>query len=411
MPTVDPPQPQLRRGLLVVAIVLTGFSMRTAVTSIGSVLERLQDGLGATGAGAGLITTLPVLCFAAVGSFAPRLNRRFGPNRVLVVAMVAATAGLATRALAGSLWLFALLSILALTGGAISNVSMPSLVKSYFPDRLGAMTAVYTTALAIGATAAAGLTVPISDLSSGADSWRLGIGSWALFTAVAVLPWLPMVRRRDASSGPVRAIPVRALIGSRTAWALTIFFAFQSFQAYIAFGWFARFFEDHGVSDGGAGGLVAYYSALSIPISMVVPALAVRGQRRIILSLGACYAVGYAGLIIAPVGGAWLWLILIGIGSGAFPVALTMIGLHTRHIEVTAAVSAFVQSVGYVLAGSGPLLVGALIGATHSWTGPFIALYVALAVSTGAGVIAARDTTVDQEIESRRRSLAAQISG
>ena len=66
---------------------------------------------------------------------------------------------------------------------------MPALVKRHFPDQIGRMTAVYTTSLAVGTTAAAGLTVPLA--GPGGGNWRFGIGSWAALTLVAILPWLP----------------------------------------------------------------------------------------------------------------------------------------------------------------------------------------------------------------------------
>ena len=42
------------------------------------------------------------------------------------------------------------LSLLALGGMATANVLLPSLVKLHFPDRVGLMTSIYSTALAIG---------------------------------------------------------------------------------------------------------------------------------------------------------------------------------------------------------------------------------------------------------------------
>src|SRR5438105_4598486 len=110
---------------------------------------------------AGLITTSPVLVFAGVGAGAPRLSRSLGSHRLLVFALLAGAVGLAARPLGTSPIWFSLLSVLALTGGAVANVLLPTLVKEHFPDRMGAMTSLYTTTLAIGITAAAGLTVPI----------------------------------------------------------------------------------------------------------------------------------------------------------------------------------------------------------------------------------------------------------
>lgn len=384
-----------QQWLLIAALVLTGVSMRTAVTSVGAVLDELQHGLH-TGSGVvGLITTLPVICFAAIGALTPRLSHRFGPHALLVMSLVAMTAGLLARALAGQVWLFVLLSVLALTGGAIANVLMPTLVKRHFPDRIGQLTAVYTTALAVGSTAGAGLTVPFGSLGGG---WRFGLGSWALFSAAAVLPWLPTLRHDRPDRNVPRAMSANRLFGSPTAWALTVFFAFQSFQAYIAFGWFAKFLHSHGIAEATAGWMVAVVAAMSIPVSMFAPTIAPRRPRELLVGLTGCYLVAYLGLAIAPVGGAWVWMVLTGIGSGMFPVALTMIGLRSRTADTTAALSAFVQVVGYVVAGTGPLLFGVLYGTTGSWTLPLALLFVAMAIALVAGWRAALPRYVDDEL-------------
>jgi CP family cyanate transporter-like MFS transporter len=387
--------PSRLRPLLVAALVLTGVSMRTAVTSVGAVLDDVQRGLHTTSGAAGVITTLPVVCFAVIGSLTPRLSFRFGAHQLLVAGLTLMTAGLLLRSLVPSVWLFALCSVLALAGGAISNVLLPSLVKLHFPDQIGRMTAVYTTALAVGTTAAAGLTVPIGDAGGG---WRVGLGSWALLSALAILPWLPTVRHDRPDRTAARGLSARALIRSRTAWALTAFFAFQSFQAYIAFGWFAKFLHAHGMSTSTAGWMLALLSAMGIPVSMVVPTIAPSRHRLVITALTGAYLVAYVGLAVAPVGGAWVWMTLVGIGSGMFPLALTMIGLHARTAETTAALSAFTQAIGYIVAGAGPLLFGILYGATNSWAWPLSLLFIALVLAWIAGLGASRPRYVDDEL-------------
>jgi CP family cyanate transporter-like MFS transporter len=257
------------------------------------------------------------------------------------------------------------------------------------------MTAVYTTALAIGMTASAGLTVPIGRLG---DGWRLGLGVWALLSAVAVLPWLPTLRRDRPDPDVERGLAASRLVHSRTAWFLTIFFAFQSFQAYVAFGWFAKFLHAHGVSSDRAGWMVALVAAMSIPVSMVVPSVPPNRHRLVIAVISMSYLIAYLGLAVAPVGGAWLWMALTGIGSGMFPLALTMIGLRARTAETTAALSAFVQAIGYVVAGTGPLLFGVLYGATGKWTLPLGLLFIALAFAFVSGWLACRPAYVDDEL-------------
>jgi CP family cyanate transporter-like MFS transporter len=384
-----------RAWLLVSALALTGLSMRTAVTSVGAVLDDIEAGLHTSSGISGVLTTLPVICFAGLGALTPRLAGRFGAHRVLVASLVAATLGTLARAVSATPWAFLVLSLLALTGGAISNVVLPSLVKAHFPERIGQMTAVYTTALAVGTTAGAGLTVPIGELGGG---WRFGIGSWALFDAIAVVPWLWTLRHDGpAGAGTLRIRP-RELARSRTAWILTAFFGMQSMQAYITFGWFARFLHEHGISSSTAGWMVALLSALGIPTSVIAPNVPVRHHRLLVNVLALCFVGAYIGLGVAPVGGAWVWMVLSGIGNGMFPLALTMIGLRSRSPQTTAALSAFVQAIGYIVAGTGPLLFGVLFGATGSWALPLTLLWVSLGLAWIAGLLACSHRYVDDEI-------------
>ena len=401
-----------RELVLAAALVLTGFSMRTAVTSVGAALDDLQHGLHASSAQAGLVTTLPVVCFAGLGAVTPALARSLGAHRLLVAALALTAGGLALRATAGNAAVFALLSILALSAGATANILMPSLVKEHFPDRIGEMTAAYTTALAVGVTAGAGLTVPIADSAGG---WRGGLAAWAVPAVFGILPWLPSVRRAaDRATGIGAAgsasgeAPVRFadLARSRTAWALTVFFAAQSIQAYIAFGWFARFLDDHGISHATAGAMVAALSAVGIPVSLVVPRIAPERQRLTVVVLCLCALASYVGLAIAPRGGAWAWMVLAGIGGGTFPVILTIIGQRARTAATTATLSAFVQAIGYIVAGTGPLLFGALFGATGSWALPLAVLFVALAVTLVAGWPCTEPRFVEDEV----RPAAADVT-
>jgi MFS transporter, CP family, cyanate transporter len=391
------------RWLLLLALVLTALNLRTAVTSVGPLLDELERGLGLGSGLAGVLTTLPVLSFAALGALTPAVASRLGERRTLAVALLLMTTGLAVRALAASAAVFLLMSVLALVGGAMGNVLLPTLVKRHFPDRIGPMTAVYTTALATGTTLAAALTVPASRLG-GAQDWRLGLGVWAALAAVAVVPWLALLRG-DVGRGPASdEHGAAALVRSPVAWALAVFFGCQSTQAYVAFGWFAQLYRDAGLSAARAGLLVAFLAALSIPVSMAMPAWAARmgSQRPLIVLLVLLYVVSYVGLLVAPRSAPWLWAALSGLGAAAFPLALTLIGLRTRTPATTAALSAFSQSIGYLIAGAGPLLVGVLYGATGGWGWPFALLFVVLAAMLVSGWVIGRERYVEDDLARAR---------
>ncbi|WP_250403267.1 CynX/NimT family MFS transporter [Streptomyces cellostaticus] len=400
-----PPTRAWATRLVVVGIVLTAVNLRPAITSLGALLEEVRDGLGMSGSVAGLLTSVPPLCFAVFGVTAPRLARRFGPAAVVCAGMAAIAAGLLLRPYAAGAAGFLAASALALMGIAVSNVLMPVIVKRWFPDRVGSMTGLYSMALALGTSLAAAVTVPLTGALGG--GWRSGLAVWAGLAAAAVLPWLPLVRNRDAAPAPepVRTTPDgRApaplrVTRSRTAWALAVFFGLQATAAYVTMGWMAQIFRDAGVPAGTAGLLLAVTMVMGVPLAYVIPRLATRlpHQGPIVLALGVCGLAGYAGLYLAPAGGAWAWAVLLGVANCAFPLALTMVGMRARTGAGVAQLSAFAQSTGYLISIPGPLLVGVLYQHSGGWGLP-IALMAGLTLPQMAvGFLAGRDRTVEDE--------------
>ncbi|MFI2639438.1 CynX/NimT family MFS transporter [Streptomyces sp. NPDC018610] len=416
--------------LVVVGIVLSALNLRPAITSLGALLEEVRDGLGMSGSVAGLLTSVPPLCFAVFGVMAPRLARRFGPAAVVCAGMAAITAGLLIRPYAGNTIAFLAASALALMGIAVSNVLMPVIVKRWFPDRVGSMTGLYSMALALGTSTAAAVTVPLTGALG--DSWKSGLAVWAALAAVAVPPWLPLLRDRGAAPAAEQPAarteepaaepaahtarsarqdtarprtereeqaPALRITRSRTAWALAVFFGLQATAAYITMGWMAQIFRDAGVAAGTAGLLLAVTMVMGVPLAFVIPRVATRlpHQGPIVLVLGVCGLAGYAGLYLAPAGGAWAWAVLLGVSNCAFPLALTMVGMRARTGAGVAQLSAFAQSTGYLISIPGPLLVGVLYQSSGGWGLP-IALMTALMIPQMlVGWVAGRNRTVEDE--------------
>jgi CP family cyanate transporter-like MFS transporter len=391
-----------RRGLLLigVAIVLTGLNLRTAVTSIGPVLQELEDGLGISSGLAGVVTTMPVICFAAIGFAGPGLSARFRDSHVLSGALVTMAAGLVVRAVAPAFWLFLVGTVLAMVGGALGNVLLPSLVKRYFPTRTGLMVGAYSTALAVGATVAAVSTAPIAG-AVGSDGWRWALGVWAVPAVVAAVPWLFVRANPGASRGSHVAVRLRELRHSRMALALMVFFGVQGLEAYILIGWSAHYLRDAGLTAAGAGLLLGLNQLIGIPLSALVPALTVRprAQRPLLLGFLTCYTVGWLGLWVAPRTVPWLWMIVLSIAMACFPLILTLIGLRARTPETTAALSTYVQSWGYVISAVGPVLVGVLLGATGSYVPMFVLVLAGVVLLGITGWYMTRERYADDEVD------------
>jgi len=386
--------------LVLVGIVVLAFNLRPAAVSVGPVLGEIIDDLQMTATTAGVLTTLPVLAFAVFGAMAPWLGRALGLHRLTLLALVAVVIGLSLRARTESVLLFLLLSLLALAGMATANVLLPSLVKLHFPERVGLLTSIYTTSLAVGLTTASVLTVPTGQA---VGSWRWGVGVWALTALVAALPWLMLLRHDTTLRGERGGITLAAVARTRLGWAMAVFFGLQSLQAYAVFGWFAQVYRDAGFSPGTAGLLLGVITAMSIPLSFVLPTLTARltDQRWLMVALVACYPVGYVGLALAPVAGAWVWAVVVGVALSVFPVALTLIGLRAHTPAGTAALSGFTQSVGYLISAIGPLGVGVLYDLTGAWSVPLLALTVMSLGQLVAGLMVARPAYIEDQLSRR----------
>jgi MFS transporter, CP family, cyanate transporter len=415
------PRREVSAALLAVTLLLTALNLRGAVSSVGPVLRDMQLDLAMSDSVAGVLTTLPALSFGLVGLLTARIGRRLGTERALIVALALIAAGLIVRVLVPGVGMLLVTSLLALIGIAIANVLVPVAVKSWFPDDVGKMTGWYSTALTFGVAIPAATTVPIAAAFGG---WRVGLGVWALPAVIALVPWALIARSRRGdrlqaplatpAAGAVHAdapapartappsegssLPRVAVHRQLRAWALTVFFGLQALEAYTTIGWLPAILQDAGVAPGRAGLMLAVTMGLGAPISLIIPRLAARSpdQRPWVVGLTLMSIAAYVGLIVAPGALPWLWSVLLGIGLGAFPLALVLIGLRAATSAGTVALSSLVQGVGYLLAATGPVTVGVLHERTGDWVLPLLVLLGLLIPKFVAGWIAAAPGTVDE---------------
>jgi MFS transporter, CP family, cyanate transporter len=382
--------------LLGVAMVLLAMNLRPAAASVGPVIDSIRHDTGLSGTGAGVLATLPVLCFGALAPFAPALARRLGLQIVLAASLAVLLLGLLGRVVPGLMFMFAG-TIVAGAAVAVCNVLLPVLVRRSFPQRAGLMTGLYTTALIGFAALAAGVTVPLEKLLGG--GWRTGLAVWAVPAVIALAVWLVRLgeARIDRITAGDHLGDAAGLMRSRLAWALTIFFAIQSASFYATLAWLPSIFKSHGASDSKAGLLLSLSIVVGIAAAPTVPAIAVRmrEQRSLVVVFATLTAIGWAGILAAPMSAPYLWAVLLGIGQNAtFPLALTLIVLRGGTVASTGALSTLVQSFGYLLAAIAPLGIGALHDLTHSWTAPLVVLLALNAPQAVIGLAAARDRKV-----------------
>jgi CP family cyanate transporter-like MFS transporter len=387
-----------RRGaVLLIGVLLIAANLRPAITSIGPVLGTVRDAMHLSSGTASALISVPLVAFALVSPLAPPLARRVGMERALGLALGALAIGIVIRSLP---WVPGLWIGTALLGVAIAvlNVILPSLVKRDYPERIGQITGTYSAVQSAVAALAAGFAVPIAGIAP--SGWRLSLGIWAGLVLIALAVFAPQLRKRTVPAGIPAVIgaarPYRSPWTSALAWQVTIFMGLQSTGFYIFITWLPSIEHSDGISTATAGFHQLLLNAFGIVGSLSVAALVPRlkDQRPIAIVSTALVVLNVLGIMLLPDLNA-LWISLAGLGTGAsFVLAVTLFGLRTVHHAQTATLSGMAQSVGYLLAASGPILIGVIHDATGSWTTPLVIVLGVLLAQIVAGTLAARQRVI-----------------
>jgi CP family cyanate transporter-like MFS transporter len=363
--------------LLAVTIFLVALNLRAALAALPPLVSTIQDDLGLSGATAGLLTTLPVLCMGLFAPVSQVVARRVGREATVGWALVLLLVGQAAR-LAGDHLAVLLLSTLAVgIGIALAGTVLPGIVKEFFAGRSGAMTGGYLLAMMIGAATSSALAVPVADAL---DSWEQSLALWSVLAVVGLAVWLPVVRRVNDHGSPDLAdrrapLPYR----SRTTWLVAGYLALQSVTFYSQIAWIPPSYESHGWSARDAGLLLSLWSIAQLATGVTAPALAdrVRDHRPLMAVAVSCNIAGLAGIALRPEAAPVLWVLLLAFGQGGgFALGLVKLVDYAPTPAASARLSALVFLVSYSTASLGPLLFGAVHDATGSFGLPYAGLLV-----------------------------------
>jgi MFS transporter, CP family, cyanate transporter len=378
---------------LLIGIVLVAANLRTPLTGVGALLPTIQHGSGLSEGWSGLLNTLPLLTFAATSPLVARASHRFGTSRLLAAALAALIAGTVVRSLPSVACLFAGTVVLS-AAIAFGNVVLPALIRhTVAPQRIHAVSALYVTVMGLTAAVSSGISLPLAHVLPG--SWRASLAWGVVFTVVALVVWLPRIRddKHSAASGATRSpIPWK----SRLAWQVTFFMGLQSLGFYTSVAWLPSILARHGLSGTAAGWVLFYYQLVALLASSLLPLLT-RGradQRWTALGASLVVAAGFALLALSP--SAYLAACtLLGLGGGTTLVlALTFQSQRAGSAGDAAALAGMAQSIGYLVAATGPLLLGILHHGDQGWTLPLSLLVVLSVLMAGTGYGAGRDRQV-----------------
>lgn len=364
-----------KRAVVLIGILLTALNLRTVVASISPIESMIAADIDLSATELGVLGALPPLAFALASYVTPMLVRITIPERLVLIAMVLMVLGNGLRSIAPGYWVLATGGLVALFAMGIGNTLLPPITKKYFSARVGEVTAAYMLLI----TLSAAIPAYTSSMLGQSIGWRSTLGLWGLLALVGVVPWLifaitsraqqvtshtPTVSRQGEAPAPFR------MIRSTLAWAIAGIAAVSSFNFFSVLAWLPQLLiQGAGVSAVEAGTFLGLYSLIAFPGSILVPIVVARLHKTnlIVVTSGIAMVVGYAGLLVAPTAVTWFWVICIGLGQMIFPLVLVLINIKTESVSTSARLSGFAQTVGYLSAAVGPLLIGVVLESTGLW--------------------------------------------
>ena len=381
--------------LLVVAVALVALVLRGPIVAVAPIIDAVREDLALSAGQAGILTSIPVLCFALATPLALLVIRRAGPDAAVTVTVIGVALGTIVRSI-GDVGPAVAGTVLIGVSITIGNVVLPVVIRrDVAPERVDLTTGVYTAALNIGSTITSLGTAPLA-LALG---WRGALLVWLALNALALAGWLVAVGPRAAlrpTPRPSRAdrapvAPAPRIFRSATVLALALCFSSQAFSYYGVTAWLPSLLVDrNGFSIATAGASASVFQLAAVAGALGVPLLVRRlGPLGSIVLVGLLWCTVPAGLLLAPQ--LWaLWCVLGGAAQGGgFTVVFVLVLRLSRSDAHASRLSATVQGIGYAVAATAPTVIGFAHDASGGWEAPLLTVLAATCSFLLFGTLAA----------------------
>ncbi|MBX3312157.1 MAG: MFS transporter [Microbacteriaceae bacterium] len=399
-----------KRLLIFLAITIAAVNMRSVVTAVAPVYEQIDADIHLGTLEIGLLGAVPAICFGLFALLTPLFWRWLSLEVLLFISMLLIVTGSTLRAISGAyVWLF-LSSFIALAAIGVANAAMPPIVKKYFPDKIGAMTAIYVSLMNIVSFLPPLLTPFVVQIGG----WRLQLGMWAVPAIAAATLWFIKIvsSQRDLELTGEIEIPEAAdarkkftykrILKTRLAWAMILLFGVPSAFFYVIAAWLPQLLEYFsGIPMSESSFYLFLLMLTGVPGSLVLPVLTVkmRSVWPIIIGAFVLHWVGYAGLVFMGHTVPWLWVLLIGLAPSIFPMTMTLINLRTKTRAGALALSSATQGFGYAIPMISSVVVGVLFDLTGTWNA---LVWFMLIISFGmlaSGLYVTKQRYLEDEVE------------
>ncbi|MDX1328038.1 MAG: MFS transporter [Arenibacter sp.] len=377
--------------LILLGILFIAANLRAPITSVGPVINEISDALHLSPAFVGLLTAIPLISFALLSVFAPRVARKTGLERLLLYSMFILALGLFVRSVGNVPFLFLGAALIG-TAITVGNVLMPAYIKKMFPNKVGIVTGMYLVSMNLTSALAAGFSIRIGQASG--MGWQGSIGIWGVLAILAVFIWYPQVKNAPAIKAQHKRSSSKTLWKSTLAWNVAIFMGLQSLLFYCLAAWLPTVLQNWGMDADRSGWMLSFIQMAQLPIMLIGPILAakMKDQLTLVWVTFILLMLGLAGIIFGKTNFIVPSVISIGISLGlAFTLAMMFMVLRTKTTTEAAELSGMSQTVGYIIAACGPPVFGALFSLTGNWYVPLALLVLSAIALCVVGLYSAKN--------------------
>lgn len=342
---------------LMISVVLVALNLRPSMAAVGPLLSSIRGDVPLSFSSAALLTMLPVMAMGLAMFFGMGLGKRMGEHRSIVLSLLVIGLATLSRLFVDSASALIVSAIAAGVGIAMIQALMPALIKTRFSANVSLFMGLYVTAIMGGAALAASF-APLVQVQTG--SWRIGLAIWAALAVLALVFWYAQ-RSAMPPLPQAGAGAQESFFGNRRAWLLAIFFGLGTAAYTCVLAWLAPYYVEQGWSEQQAGLLLGFLTAMEVVSGLITPAIANRREdkRGVVAVLLVLIIGGFCGLILSPQYLSLLWPCLLGLGiGGLFPMSLILSLDHLDNPRRAGGLTAFVQGIGYLIAGLSPLIAG-----------------------------------------------------
>ncbi|WP_119306525.1 MFS transporter [Cohaesibacter haloalkalitolerans] len=392
-----------RRIVLFLAFFALALNMRGPITSLPPVIAQMQRDLGISQSVAGLLSSIPVLCFGLATPLVSLVQARVTIEQTIAITLWGVLLGTLLRSF-GDIALVMAGTVILGVSMTFGNIVALMVVARDFNQIRTLMTGILVSAMSVGSMLTSAFTAPLASLFG----WHFGLGIWAIMALLGIVLWTISGRMSpqqetkapeasgvsapsEARGQPAEAVGQRSLFRRPSAWLMAAAFGTHTFMFYGLTAWLPVYLTSTiGASANTAGFAESMFQIMGLTGCFGIPWMASRfkgSHMALFLAVTIAWFIMAVGTYLAP--SLWpVWAVFGGFGSGGgYVVIFDLVMSRAATLDEGRKMSTFVQGLGYVVASISPTVVGSLHQWTASWTLSFVLFALSAMIMAICGII------------------------